>query len=51
MSLEKLTEKLLYNSIVEVWIALCNDNNGVYEYLSMIVPPKSKIQHLIIIIN
>ncbi len=27
MSLEKLTEKLLYNSIVEVWIALCNDNN------------------------
>ena len=27
MSLEKLTEKLLYNSIVEVWIALCNDND------------------------
>ena len=27
MSLEKLTEKLLYNSIVEVWIALCHDNN------------------------
>ena len=25
MSLAKLTEKLLYNSIIEVWIALCED--------------------------
>ena len=27
MSLDKLTEKLLYNSIIDVWIALCNDKN------------------------
>ena len=27
MSLEKLSKNLLYNSIIEVWIALCNDLN------------------------
>ena len=35
MSLAKLTEKLLYNSIIEVWIALCNDLNYDWQNLKM----------------
>lgn len=27
MSLDKLSQKLLYNSIIEVWVALCHDLN------------------------
>ena len=35
MSLEKLSRNLLYNSIIEVWIALCNDLNYDWQNLKM----------------
>ena len=35
MSLEKLSKNLLYNSIIEVWIALGNDLNYDWQNLKM----------------